>query len=74
MLSQAGVSVLAQANKLSGDAKVLAEKGNGQMQRMVSAMKEIGDRLDGKVTQLVGGDPDAPLVSKVIYEVVGASG
>ena len=40
----------------------------------VSAMKEIGDRLDGKVTQPVGGDPDAPLVSKVIYEVVGTSG
>ncbi len=29
------------ANKLSGDAKTLAEKGNVQMQRMVTAMKEI---------------------------------
>jgi methyl-accepting chemotaxis protein len=32
-----------QANKLSGDAKSLAEKGNAQMQRMVTAMNDIND-------------------------------
>lgn len=32
-----------QANRLSGDAKALAEKGNAQVARMVSAMKEIND-------------------------------
>jgi methyl-accepting chemotaxis protein len=32
-----------QANRLSGDAKALAEKGNAQMQLMLGAMKEISE-------------------------------
>ncbi len=32
-----------QANRLAGDAKMLAEKGNEQMQHMVAAMKEINE-------------------------------
>ena len=36
------------------------------------AIKEIGDRTDGKAAQsvTVSGDEDKPLVSKVIWEVV----
>jgi len=32
----------------------------------VSAIKELGDRLDGKVTQLIGGDEEASAV-KIEY-------
>ena len=37
--------------------------------------KELGDRLDGKAKQQVdvGSDPDRPLVSKVIREIVRPS-
>ena len=31
----------------------------------VTALKEIGDRLDGKVPQGIGGDPDNPLMVAV---------
>lgn len=36
------------------------------------AIKEIGDRTDGKAAQsvTVGGDQDAPLVHKIVREVV----
>lgn len=27
----------------------------------LAALKELGDRLDGKPAQTIGGDPDAPL-------------
>lgn len=39
------------------------------------AMKELGDRLDGKPGQAitVAGDPEAPLQSKVTVELVRAS-
>lgn len=38
----------------------------------VTALKEIGDRLDGKPAQgvTVSGDEDAPLVTKIIREIV----
>jgi hypothetical protein len=38
-----------------------AEEGN------IVAMKEIGDRLDGKAAQVLAGDPDNPLtvISKI---------
>jgi hypothetical protein len=38
----------------------------------VAAMKELGDRLEGKAAQsvTVSGDEDAPLVTKVIREIV----
>ena len=44
----------------------LAVEGN------VPALKELGDRLDGKAAQAVtvSGDPDAPLVTKIVREVV----
>lgn len=35
----------------------------------MSAIKEIGDRLDGKVTQPLGGDESAPFVHEVIYRI-----
>lgn len=31
------------------------------MEGDVSALKELGDRLDGKPTQMVGGDKDNPI-------------
>lgn len=31
----------------------------------VSALKEIGDRLDGKPTQAIAGDPNAPLITEI---------
>lgn len=36
------------------------------------AVKELGDRLDGKPSQAldVGSDPDRPLISKVVREIV----
>ncbi len=38
------------------------------------AVKELADRLDGKAAQGVtlSGDPDAPLVSKIVREIVHA--
>ena len=40
----------------------------------VIALKEIGDRMDGKPAQAheVAGDPDRPLISKIIREIVRA--
>lgn len=32
----------------------------------VSALKEIGDRLDGKAVQPISGDPDGPPVTFVV--------
>lgn len=32
----------------------------------VAAMREIGDRLDGKPAQAIVGDADAPLIVKII--------
>ena len=32
--------------------------------------KEIGERLAGKVTQPIGGDPEHPLVTRVEWEIV----
>lgn len=44
----------------------MAEEGD------IQAMKEIGDRLDGKPSQAidVGSDPERPLVTKVVREIV----
>ena len=36
----------------------------------VSALKEIADRLDGKVATVIAGDPEAPMVTKVVREIV----
>ena len=46
----------------------LAEQGD------LGALRELGDRIEGKPAQgvTVSGDPDAPLVSKVVREIVHA--
>src|SRR3990167_5899670 len=33
--------------------------------RDVSAIKEIGDRLDGKPAQVIAGDPDQPIIQRI---------
>ncbi len=33
-------------------------------------LSEVLDRTEGKVTQPIGGDPDQPLIIKVVYEDV----
>lgn len=55
--------------KLAQLAKKLIEAADaGDM----SALKEVGDRLDGKPSQSidVGSDPDRPLVQKIVREIV----
>ena len=32
----------------------------------MSAIKELGDRLDGKALQEIGGDSDSPITIKVV--------
>ena len=51
-------------------ARLVDEADAGDMQ----ALKEIGDRIDGKPSQSldVGSDPDRPLVQKVVRELVRA--
>jgi len=61
---------------VQGDAEKLrqiAEKlihmaSEGDMQ----AIKELGDRLDGKPSQALdlGSDPDRPIVQKIVREIV----
>lgn len=61
--------VQADPEKLRKIADKLIEMAEGgDMQ----AMKELGDRLDGKPKQQVdvGSDPDRPLVSKIVREIV----
>ena len=36
----------------------------------IQAIKEIGDRLDGKPAQVIAGDPDAPLMYQRVECVV----
>lgn len=38
----------------------------------IQAIKEVGDRLDGRPSQSLdlGSDPDRPVVSKIINEIV----
>lgn len=44
------------------------------MEGDVTAMKEVADRVDGKVPQQIQGDPDNPLVvERVIREIVDPS-
>lgn len=55
--------------KLAKLAKRLIEAADdGDLQ----ALKEVGDRLDGKPTQLIGGDEDNPLKTSMAVEFVGA--
>lgn len=52
-------SLVAQRDALDDLAeKLLVKCEEGDM----SAIRELGDRLDGKPAQTISGDPDAPLV------------
>lgn len=55
-------------NALNNVAKaLLAAAQDGDMQ----AIKELGDRLDGKPSQMIAGDPDAPLtINTIIRRIV----
>lgn len=47
-------------------ADMLVTKG---MLGDVPALREIGDRLDGKAMQPIGGDADNPIVHRVLREI-----
>lgn len=41
----------------------------------LAALKEFGDRLDGKPAQIIAGDPEAPLeVREIVIRAVDATG
>ena len=52
------------------DYKRLHEVANALYEKAaegdISAIKELGDRLDGRVKQKVSGDSDSPVIVKVI--------
>jgi len=52
------------------DYKRLHEVANALYEKAaegdISAIKELGDRLDGRVEQKVSGDSDSPVIVKVI--------
>lgn len=68
------------SNRLWGDTirRALAQSDPERLRRIaetlldkaaegdLAAMKELGDRLDGKPNQTISGDPDAPLLPTVI--------
>jgi hypothetical protein len=62
LLAEDGKKLRSLADKLIARA----EEGD------VTALKEIGDRMDGKPTQTIGGDPDAPIhtVSRIERVIV----
>jgi hypothetical protein len=61
--AERGEACLAQVGSLRWNARKLLEQGE------VASIREIADRLDGKVAQaLIGGDEDDPAIS-VIAEV-----
>ena len=47
-------------------AQLVAAAMNGDL----PALKELGDRLDGKPTQMLGGDPDSPIRARLTVEFV----
>ncbi len=49
--------------------KLLALADDGDL----GALRELGDRLDGKPTQLIGGDPENPLQSNMNVNFVGTN-
>ena len=55
--------------KLNRLAVKLIEKA---LEGDISALREVGDRLDGKPAQAlqVGGDADNPILTKVVWERV----
>lgn len=44
-------------------AKLLDKAAEGDM----SALKELGDRLDGKPAQTIAGDPESPLRAEISW-------
>jgi hypothetical protein len=52
--------------KIAETLLIKAEEGD------LGAIKELGDRLDGKASQAVdlGSDPDRPVIQKLIREIV----
>lgn len=50
----------ARLHKVANKLYQKAEEGD------MSAIKELGDRLDGKALQEIGGDSDSPITIKVI--------
>lgn len=65
-LEKRGVSRIEALDALAG--KLLDRCNDGDM----TALKELGDRLDGKPAQsvAVSGDEERPLITKVIREIV----
>jgi hypothetical protein len=55
------------ADKLRRSARALIDKA---MEGDVSAIKEVADRLDGRVPQLVGGDRENPVQFQRIKRVI----
>lgn len=59
------------ANKTRAEAldalaeKLLAKCDEGDM----AALKELGDRLDGKPTQMIGGDQDNPVRAVITWAI-----
>ena len=51
-------------NRVAKALITAAEAGDMQ------AIKELGDRLDGKPTQMLGGDPDSPIRARLTVEFV----
>jgi len=39
----------------------------------IEGLRELADRLDGKATQQITGDPDAPLVHKIERVIIDSS-
>ena len=69
----------AMAHKAGGDYRdTLLQIAAGVVEKAlegeVVAWQEIANREDGKATQVIGGDDEAPLEAKVLVEYVKASG
>lgn len=64
--SDAVRKVIAQGKSLDKLAQSLVDKA---LEGDVAALRELGDRLEGKVTQPIGGEADNPIVHEVIYRI-----
>ena len=66
LAKRSAASGIESLDELAEKLLTLADEGDLQ------AMKELGDRLDGKPSQAldIGSDPDRPLVQKIVREIV----
>ena len=66
LAKRSAASGIESLDELAEKLLTLADEGDLQ------AMKELGDRLDGKPSQALdlGSDPDRPLVQKIVREIV----